>query len=204
MASRVRKQYCQIITYIKTNHKWYLLTVLILIEFIVFACLNTGANDHYGDYVAQTTPSYRSLFWFIFCENTKASLQMILYGTMPLGIGVVLGLYFLTSSVVATAKWLLPAVGSWKMLACTLPHGIFELSALVVSVMVAALWSKTVTVSLLRLIKGTLAAATFFEEVKSLASIVALVQMPLLLIAAVVEVTLSSWLADISLKGLTF
>lgn len=204
MASRVRKQYCRIITYIKTNHKWYLLTLLIIIEFIAFACLNTGANDHYGDYVAQTTPEYRSLFWFIFCENIKALLQTILYGTIPLGIGVVFGLYFMTSGVVATVKWLLPAIGGWRMLACTLPHGIFELSAIVISVMVAALWSKTVTVSLFRLISRRPIAAAFFEKVKSLVRIVALVQLPLLLLAAVIEVTVSNWLTGILLNGLQF
>lgn len=194
MASRIRKQYSQMIAYVKTNYKWCLLTLLILIEFIVFACLNTVANDHYGDYVAQTTPEYSSLFWFIFCENTKTAMWIILYGTIPLGLGMVFGLYFVTTNLVATVKWLLPSVGGWKMLACTFPHGVFELSAFVVSVVVAALWSKMVTISLLWLIRGKPTGSALFEEAKSQVRIVALVQLPLLLIAAIIEVTVSSWL----------
>ena len=178
---------------VETKQRYVWISLLLIIETILYAWLNTPADFHYEQYVARTVGNYNCFFGFIFWENLKSSLSLILMGMIPLGLGVIFGTYLTARSLVAAIKWLLPEIGAGKMLLCLLPHGIFEVAAIFLSVFLAVLLSRTVTLSIARLARRKPVMKPLQEECQFLLKSVLLVLIPLLLLAAAMEVTVSKW-----------
>lgn len=182
--------------YFSKHRKWCGLTALILIEFSVFAMLNVPANDQYRQYVAATQSEYHSLFSFIFFENLKSSLGIVLLGTIPFGVGTLFITYVTLAGLVSTFKFILPEVGGWKLLVCTLPHGIFEIAAICVSVLLSVLWCRAITAAIIRLVRRRAVFVPLREDCVAILKSVVSIQIPLLLVAALMESTVSSWLTS--------
>ena len=183
-------------TYLKSRRLWCWLTLLLLTELIIFAVLNTTPNDYYSQYVSESLGGNESVFGFILLGNLKSSLILVLLGTIPLGLGTVFGTYMTVSGLVATVKWLLPEVGGLRLLLCVLPHGVFEMSALCCSVLLSVLWSRAVTLTIVRLCLRKPVLAPLKEGGMFLLKSIVYVLIPLILIAAVMEVTVSPWVMN--------
>lgn len=182
------------LAYLKSRRLWCWLSLLLLAELIVLAVLNTTPNDHYSQYVSESLGANESAFGFILLGNLKSSLVLVLLGTIPLGLGTVFGTYMMVSGLAATAKWLLPEVGGSRLLLCVLPHGAFEMSALYCSVLLSVLWSRAVTMTIVRLCLRKPVLAPLKEDGMFLLKSIVYVVIPLILIVAVIEVTVSGWI----------
>lgn len=178
------------LAYLKSRRLWCWLSLLLLAELIVFAVLNTTPNDHYSQYVSESLGANESAFGFILLGNLKSSL--VLLGTIPLGLGTVFGTYMTVSGLISTVKWLQSEVGGLRMLLCVLSHGIFEILALYCSVLLSVLWSRAVTLEIIRLCKRKPSLTSIKEDGMFFLKSIVYVPIPLILIAAVMEVPFSS------------
>lgn len=190
----IQSQYQAIFHYLRSHLQWCLLTALVIAELIVFVCLNTGPDGHYETYVANTIGKYPNLFTFILGENLQSALVMVLFGTMPFGLGVIFSTYSVFSSLCSTVKWLLPDYGVRKMLLGIMAHGIFELTAIFFSVLLSVLWCRALTLAIIRLVRRRPLLKEFRTDLFFLAKAVFLVLIPLLFIAASIEVTITAWI----------
>lgn len=196
---KCRTCYKDIRLYLKFHRKWCALTVMIILELFVFACLTAEPNDYYNQYVNATKLEYSNLFAFVFLENIKSALYMVLSGVIPFGLGVVFCTYSVFTGLASTYKLVLPEVGGWKLLLCVLPHGLFELSAICFSILLAVLLCRANAVAVIRLCSRKRALVPLLEDYSALVKSVAFIQVPLVLIAALIESSLSSWIAEIVL-----
>lgn len=199
MKNFLKSQYNSLRTYLKSTKQWCFLALMLIIEIFIFACLNAEPNDSYEQYLSATEGLYRGLLPFIFWENLKAALLLILFGAIPFGFGVIFALYSISTSLVSTGKWLLPQVGFRKMLLCTLPHGVFEISAICFSVVLSVLLCKSVTIAIIHLFRRKPVIPSLQENGVMLLKSILLVLLPLILFSAVMEATLSRWVAGIIL-----
>ena len=190
----IQSQYQEVFQYLHANRQWCWLTTLLIAEPIVFVCLKTGPDGHYESYVANTIGKYPNLFTFILGENLQSTLVMISFGFLPFGLGVIFGTYSVFSSLCSTVKWLLPNYGVKKMLLGTMAHGIFELTALFFSVLLSVLWCRAITRATLRLVRRRPLLKEFRTDLLFLVRAVFFVLIPLLFIAASVEVTITAWI----------
>lgn len=185
-----------VFTYLKSRRFWCWLSLLLIAEMIVFAVLNTTPNDHYSQYVSESLGANESVFGFILLGNLRSSLILVLIGIIPLGLGTVFGTYMTVSGLVATVKWLLPEIGGSRLLLCVLPHGVFEILAICYSVLLSVLWSRAVTLAIIRLCRRKPVLAPLKEYGIFLLKSMVYVLIPLVLTAAVMEVTVSSWVMN--------
>lgn len=192
--------YYQIWLYVKARIWWTPLTLLVVVEFLVFCLLNSAPSTQYGQYVAKTQPLYANLFSFVFFENLQACLSILASGIIPLGLGALFTCYGMMDGLVSTGKWLLPSVDGWKMALCLLPHGVFEIPAMIISVLAAVLLSRAVTVAFWRLIIRKPLKEELLYELKMLLQITVLVLLSLILLGALVEVTVSDYVLGLLLK----
>ena len=190
-----------ILSHLYARRKWCRITALLIVEMVVFACLHAAPTDDYSAYVAQTSGQYRTLLGFIFWENLQSALFLLLCGTVPFGLGTVFGAYAAISGLVSAAKTVLPQVGGRTLLLCTLPHGLFELATICFSILLSVLWSRAVTVAIIDLCRGKPVWPQFWKECKFLLRSFLLILLPLVMIAAVMEVTVSAPITDLLLKG---
>lgn len=191
-----KRQYRSIFSYLKSHWKVGGVVLLAMAEFLVFAVLNVEASGSYEQYVAETSVKYSGRFPFIFWENLESGLRLVLMGTVPLGLGTLFGAYATVAGLVSACKWLLPEIGGRTLLLCVLPHGMFEIPAICFSVLLSALWSRAVTAAIIRLLRREPAVRTLCEDGLSVLKSAAFVQIPLILIAAVIEVTVSLWVVS--------
>ena len=182
--------------YLKFHRFWFCLTLLLLAELVAFAVLNTTPNDYYSQYVNKSLGANESVFALILLGNLRSSLVLVLLGTIPLGLGTIFGTYMTVSSLAATVKWLLPEVGGLRLFLCVLPHGVFEMLALYCSVLLSVLWSRAVTLTIVRLCRRKPLLAPLKEDGMFLLKSIMYVLIPLIVIAAVMEVTVSPWVMN--------
>ncbi len=192
--------YRSIFTYLHTNRKLCLITSLIVAELIVFAVLNTEADSSYIQHVADTKVAYNSDFAFILFGNLLAMLQMIAFGTLPLGIGTVFGAYSVMTGLIGTGKFILPQVGATNMLLCILPHGVFEFTAIFMSVFLSALCSKTLTCAVWHLIRRRPVIRPFLTDAVTILKSIVLVLVPLITFSAAIEAMVSVRIAELVLR----
>lgn len=193
---RIKAQYQAIFTYLRGHRQWCWLSALLIIEFTVFVCLKVPPDNHYESYVSNTVGRYPNLFTFILGENILSSLLMILSGTLPFGLGVLFCAYSVFGSLCSTVKWLLPEYGVRKILLGTVFHGVFELAALLFSVLLSVLWCRAITLAILQLIGRRPMLAQFKLDIIFLTKTILFVLVPLLLVAASVEVTITAWIVQ--------
>ena len=189
--------YNEIWLYIKGCRLWALLTLLMAAELLVFCLLNSAPSTQCGQYVAERQSLYANLFSFILFENLQACLSILASGIIPLGFGALFTCYGMMDGLVSTGKWLLPNAGGWKMALCLIPHGVFEIPAMIISVLAAVLLSRAVTVAIWRLIIRTPLKVELLYELKLLLKITMLVLLPLILLGAIMEVSVSCSVADL-------
>ena len=193
---RIKAQYQSIFIYLHGHRQWCWISALLIIELIVFVCLKVPPDNHYESYVSSTVDRYPNLFTFILGENILSSLLMILSGTIPFGLGVLFSAYSVFGSLCSTVKWLLPEYGVRKILLGTVFHGIFELGALLFSVLLSVLCCRAITLAILRLIGRRPMLAQFKLDILFLTKAVLFILIPLLLVGASVEVTISAWIVQ--------
>jgi uncharacterized membrane protein SpoIIM required for sporulation len=118
-------------------------------------------------------------------------MALIFLGTIPFGFGVVFGVYSVFGGLCATMKWLLSVYGVKEVLLGTTPHAGFELSALFLSVLLSVLWCRIITLSVLCFVRRRPRLSQFKHELLFLAKAIGLILLPLLLIAAFIEVAIT-------------
>lgn len=138
----VFRLYTDIWDFLKANQKMLGITLLLLAETGVYYWLNVPADWQYVTYVEENIGQYPNLFAFIFIENLKVSGRMILAGLVPVFLGVLFSGALTVRGLVVTFKQLVLTMPTYRILLCTLPHGIFELPALMLSVALACILSK--------------------------------------------------------------
>lgn len=190
----LKRQYTDAFGYLKRKWLCCLIVLVVIIELLVFALLNTAADGHYEQYLAETVGQYSGKFAFIFLENLQSMLIMILMGTIPAFLGIFFVSNQTISGLVATGKWILPDVGVTRLLISILPHGIFEIPAICFTILLSALWSRTVTIAIIRLIRRKPVITSFREDVAGILKSIVFILLPLVLIAAVIEATLTRWI----------
>ena len=129
--------YRSILTYLNTKRKLCLITALVVVEIILFAVLNTDGNSEYFRHADEARGTYGSKLAFILFGNLLAMLQMIAFGTLPFGIGTIFCTYSVATGLVGTGKFVLSQIGTRNMILCTLPHCIFELTAIFMSILLS-------------------------------------------------------------------
>ena len=186
--------YQEVGRYLRSNRMWILAALLIVAEILVYACLHAAPNRQYEQYVAETLPTYSSVFGFILLENLKSAVGLVLLGFVPFGFGILYGTFMTAYGLVATTKQMLPLVGVKRFLLGTLPHGILEIPAILFCVVLGVLLSKATTCMLLRRLKGVPKAHRYQRDLCLIGKSVGLILVPLFTVAAVVEVTISQYL----------
>ena len=175
--------------YLLDNQIWCELAILLTLEILVYHCLKTPPDSLYAQFVEETRPLYPGRFWFIAIENSRALLTMILLGLIPCGLGVLFGTYLSLYSLVSTGKYLLPIVGTKTLILGVLPHSLTEISAILLSIIIAALLSKAMTRFLIDLIskRRRLPIQAFKEEFLQISQVIFLIELPLIWISAWIE-----------------
>ena len=190
----MRRVYAKCFRYLRQRWIWVMLAVLVFVELLVFHCLHAEPGlGTYREYVAQTLPQYPNEFLFLAVGNSKSALWTVLMGAIPFGAGVFFDVFLQIKSLTAIGKYLLGDLGTAAFLAGVLPHGVVEILAMIMSVVCGVLISRAVTKTLLSLVKGQgrSALAEGAEEVRCIVGTVLLVVLPLVLIGAVIEVTVT-------------
>lgn len=188
MQKKISSLYKQVWMYFAENSKFCLIILLIIIEFIIYAILNAQpTSERYMQYANEAEAQYNSLFALIFFENTKTSLKIILFGVVPLLIGSSFAAFATVYPMAEVMKFLLQDIEIGIILRGTVPHGTLELPAFILSIMISFLISKEITGALYDLIcsKGT-----YHRRISNIGTLLvgwALIVVPMLMIAAVIE-----------------
>ena len=191
------RQYVNIRYFLKSNRALMGLFFLIIIELFVFYGLNGQPNDGYADYVANTRSAYLNVFSFIFFGNLKSATIMVLAGIIPFFLGSIFISVLTIKGLVTTFKFLVfvENIPLHTLLLSILPHGIFEMTALLFSAVLSYIVSKEITLSMVKQIRKKDIAfrgriyspagikQTFYMVVKCWL----LVSLPLILVAALIE-----------------
>jgi len=186
-----------IFSYLRKNWKWCLLTLLVIAEMLAFACLHTEAIDSYYQYMDETSVRYSSMFFFIFFENLKSLILTVAVGLIPLGLGSLFMIYSTVSGLSATAKWILQDVSGLNLFLSILPHGIFEIPSIILSMILSVFLSRAITVSIISLFRKRPVLAPLREDILAIVKTVVYVLIPLILIGAIVESTVSKWMISL-------
>ena len=203
----IAQQYRNIRRFLKANKLLLGVVFLYFIELFVFYGINGQTCNHYAAYLDDTVFQYSNLFFFIFFQNLKAATIMILQGILPVFLGCLYGATVTVKILVETFKFLLTGVPLHTIILSTLPHGIFERSALLFSIMLSCIISKEITLSLIWLITKRniiiFGKRRFPMGIKKTALMTAkcwlLIILPLILFAALVESSLSMLVVNLFL-----
>ena len=185
--SFVKKQYCDIGRFLWKNRIWCCIALLMIAEIIIFAILHSEPSSHYSDYVNGTEVLYKTRLGFIFIENAKTMLITVAMGVLPFGLGAVFETYLITDFFFSTGKWLLPLVGINRFILGTLPHGLFEIMAIVLSIVASLLLSKTITAFIIDLVRRKAYVKGFGEDLYNILKMIVFVLIPIMFVSAVVE-----------------
>ena len=195
----VRKRYQEIWRFLSCSKVLVGISVLIFVEVLFFCVLNGIPDDHYSAYVETTQNQYPNQFTFIFCENLKSAVAMIFVGAIPLYIGGLYGTMTSLSGLVLTFKYLLQYLPFHEIFLSILPHGVLEMTALLLSFILSNILSKEITIGLWQHITGRkipflgrqIPLLGIKRAGKIILSSIVFVIVPLLFLAAAIEVTIS-------------
>lgn len=192
--------YRSILTYLNTKRKLCLITALVVVEIILFAVLNTDGNSEYLRFANDAKDTYGSKLAFILFGNLLAMLQMIAFGSLPFGIGTIFSTYSVATGLIGTGKLILSQIGTRNMILCILPHGIFELAAIFMSILLSALWSQTVTCAVWRMMRRRKVISPFLTDAGIILKTIVFVVVPLITFSALIESTVSAYIAELVIK----
>ena len=162
---------------------------IVLLSFaasLLFPQQADGIVEHFAQLLSQSgmsDGSGRIVFTALLLNNLFAMIMAVAYGLLPfirlsaltLGVnGATLGLF--------AGYYIHQNIPLWKSLVGVLPHGIFEVTALVFSAALGLYLCKTVSTALLKKQKGAVSAA-----VSRCGQTLLLWIVPLLVVAAVIE-----------------
>ena len=195
----IRTQCSAIWNVLCTNKILVCISCLVVIEIIIFYIVNGIPDDHYSAYVETTQNQYPNQFTFIFCENLKSVVAMIFVGAIPLYLGGLYGTMMSLSGLVLTFKYLLQRLPFHAIFLSILPHGVLEMTALLLSFILSNILSKEITIGLWQHITGRkisfwgrpIPLIGIKRAGKMILSSIAFVIVPLLFLAAAIEVTIS-------------
>ena len=197
--SYTQRYYKEVWKFSCSNKNLIRFSTVIFIEMFVFYIVNGTANDHYRVYVESAQDLYPNELVFIFCENLKSAAGMILVGLVPLFFGGLYGAMMAVSGLVVTLKYELQSLPFRTIFLSLLPHGIFEMTVLVFSYILSNILSEEITLGLWRRITGKTVSfwgrpSPLFGIKKTgvfILSSMVFVIVPLLFLAATIEVTIS-------------
>ena len=176
------------------NWKWCLLTLLFIIEIIIFTWHNSMVNDSFLEYLNERVNFDGNVFLYIFIGNTHSALSLLLMGLIPFGIGSLFCAFGALENIVLSVKYLLTYVSTRELILSTIAHGVLEATAFYLSFVSSILLSKAITSSILCRIIGKKKGLCLLEESRMIFESICYLLLPLLLIAAVFEVTVSWWI----------
>ena len=194
----MRRIYRGVWQYFKSNKKLCALVILLVAEVIVYSIINIEASDWYEGYVAEARNVYPNDFALIFVENTKTSLLTVAVGIVPFFLGCIMAVTQTVFGLAASFKYLMIEVPLTKIIVCIAPHGVFEITAMVLAVCISVILCK----DLMKAVHGFAMHRENLFRGLGLAVVATvrawlLVCAPLLLAGAVVEVTVSTWIANV-------
>lgn len=144
------KCYKNIFSFLRIDLKFILFVLLFLTETLVYSLVNSKADiSQYLSYYEENRPQYESLFSFIFFENMQAMLQPISFGFIPFFLGTIFHSVMGASIIITSCKHILLEISVGTFIIGILPHGIFEIPAMVLSVILSSIISKEITLALL-------------------------------------------------------
>jgi len=183
----IQRKYAEIKKYFTDNYRICLISLLIIVEIAVYSSLKAApAGEAYVNYVNEMVPEYSSEFSFIFFENCKTSLVLILAGLIPIFIGPLFASFAVIYPLAGMMKYLLKDLDYIIILKGTLPHGVMEIPAIILSIMVSVLISKEVTLSIYEFLRDR----TINQKMKNLLLLLLcwlLAIVPAFMLAAFVE-----------------
>lgn len=132
----------------------FILTVLLSVATYIAHRIVRSDTDisQYLAYYEACRPLYDNTFSFIFFENMQAMLQTVCIVLIPFFLGSLFCLFFTADSLVASLKYIIAETSVSTLIIGTLPHGIFEIPAMIFSVILGAIISKELTLFLLSVI----------------------------------------------------
>ena len=193
------KKYRDIGDFLKGNKYLIAISFMVFVELILFYIVNGVPDDHYRIYLENTKGKYQTDFTFIFFENMKSALLQIGMGGVILFCGNLLWTMMVVKAFIATFKQLLYDFSFHTILFSILPHGVFEIFVMVFSFILANILSKEIVLSILQFIMKKDNALRGIPIVqfgikRTIVMIlfsIAFVIVPMLFLAAIVEVTIS-------------
>lgn len=188
----IKSQYAELGRELAKNNGLVFLVCMVFIECIIFACLNMEADPHYLEYLEKTEPKYNSVFWLIFIENSISSILTAILGMFPFFVGTLYESYSIAAGFITTVKLFMQKIPLKYILFGIAPHGIFEMSAIVFSLIISAVFSREMSRIFLKwILKDKL---RYDEKLIPMIFVIRgllLVVIPLLFVGAVVEITVS-------------
>ncbi len=205
MLKLISKIYKTIFSYFRRDLKFILLALFMITVFIFFCAIRSEANISQYLTVLETEHSlYESDFSFIFFENFKTLLATVLLGTVPCFMGTAIQLYLVTDLLASAFRYFLSSVSFGTLIAGTLPHGIFEIPAIVFSFLLSVIISKEITLCLFSALSkesfdntdSFLFRQGFKETAIFVAESLPFVVIPLVFIGAFVESFVTGWIIE--------
>ena len=178
----------RMVHYLARNYRLCIMVLLVIAEMIVYSAINAEPTiEGYMHYLNDTLPRYSSDFAFIFIENTKTSLRILLSGLIPFFAGTVFSSFSVIYSMTGGMKCFLQKLPPSIILKGTLPHGIFELLEILLSLLLSVLISKEVTMIIIARSQNSRTMKERTSGIGISFSCWLFIGIPLLLLAALIE-----------------
>ena len=191
---KITEGYTEIWQYFIYNKKLMIFWLLLLVEMVVFFILNGSPDPRSIENLTTSPNNYPNLFLFIFLGNLKAAMMTILAGVIPGFLGSIFVLMMTVKSIVVTTKTIATTISVGTIILSVIPHGIFEIPAIILSILLSSIISTVALCTLFRKkilnIQGLTSVNLKTQLRYAVISFVYII-FPLLLIAAIVEVTIS-------------
>lgn len=200
----VMYQYEEIWEFLNSNRGLLGLSLLFLAEAVIYHAFHAPADQHYETYVNRTLGLYPNMVTFIFFENLKSATRIIAAGLVPAFLGFVFSVIMTLEGLVITFKFLLLDFSACTIMLCVLPHGVFELTALVVSFILSGILSKEITCAFFLCWSGKVSTILGTQSnlwgvrrtIKVIINCWLLIIIPLILTGALIESSLSKIITD--------
>jgi len=153
MKTKLTHSYINILRFLYIDRRFIGVFLLVIAELMLFCALNCEADaSTYTAYLEQTTPLYPSAFAHILFENLKSMALTVFSGLIPFFGGALFMGFGTVYSLFSVGKAVLLQMPADAMFLALLPHGIFEIPAILFSLLLAAMLSKEVTLLLVCMI----------------------------------------------------
>lgn len=180
----VKREWCASWAYLRKRTRWIVFTALFLLE-VIALCLIKGMT-----YVPEASSGGLGVTFFeILFGNLRVAGFVLLSGVIPLCLGAAFH-GGLAASFLGQLERLLGVLDAGTLILCVLPHAAFELFAIFLSYVLAALVSRALTLALFR--KTTWKECA--SEIKEILRAALVLVVPSIFLGAIMESTLSTWI----------